>query len=205
MMSASSFHAGPPPRSTAAWVLLLYDGGAGPPHLQRHGCTMLVGMAARGCGRRDLEGCPLRCATRASAMVGGVLHPRQAVAYTRGRSTTVALDLELAGLDLGSHYFFIIKNWSLVLANIISRHQRYDVLCRATAADIKDELFFMSHKGYWIWWPTIKIGYPITKTVFIVVFIAVNQWLVIISVRCARPGWTTQLGWLSFKSSNSGN
>jgi hypothetical protein len=102
MMSVSSCHAGPPPRSTMVRVLLFYSGGAGPPHLRRRGYTMLVGTAARGRGRRDLKGGPLRRATRASVMAGGVLHPRQAAAYTRGRSMMAAPDLGLAGLDLGS-------------------------------------------------------------------------------------------------------
>jgi hypothetical protein len=98
----SSCHADPPPQSTAARVLHLYGGKAGPPRLRRHGCTVLVGMAARGRGRHDLEGGPLRCITRASVLVGDVLHSWQAAAYTRGGSTTVAPDLGLAGLDLGS-------------------------------------------------------------------------------------------------------
>jgi hypothetical protein len=92
-----------------AWVLL-YGGGAGPPYLRWRGCAVLVGMAARGCGRHDLEGCPLWHATRASMMAGGVLHPRQAVAYTRGNLMTTAPDLGLTGLDLGSRIFFIIEN-----------------------------------------------------------------------------------------------
>jgi hypothetical protein len=63
---------------------------------------VLVGMVAHRRGRRDLEGGPLQRATRASAMVGDVLHPRQAAAYVRGRSTTAAPDLGLTDLDLGS-------------------------------------------------------------------------------------------------------
>jgi hypothetical protein len=62
-----------------------------------------------GHGKCDLEGGPLQRTTRASAMADGVLHPRQAAAYTRGRSTTVALDLGLTGLDLGSRFFLLLK------------------------------------------------------------------------------------------------
>jgi hypothetical protein len=92
-----------------ARVLLLYGGGAGPPRLQRHGCVMLVCTAARRRGRRDLKEAPLRHTTRASVMAGGVLHPQQAAAYTRGRSTTTAPDLGLMDLDLGSLIFLILK------------------------------------------------------------------------------------------------
>jgi hypothetical protein len=48
MMSVSSCHPDPPPRSTVARVLLLYGGGASPPRLRRRGCTVLVGTAAHG-------------------------------------------------------------------------------------------------------------------------------------------------------------
>jgi hypothetical protein len=100
MTSASSYHVSPPPRSTAERVLLLYGGSAGPPHIQRHGCMVHVGTAACGRGRRGLEGGPLYRTTQ--ALVGSVLHPRQAAAYTRVRSTMTAPDLGLVGLDLGS-------------------------------------------------------------------------------------------------------
>jgi hypothetical protein len=83
-------------------VLLLYGSGAGPPRLRQCGCTVLVGTVAHGCGRRDLEGGPLRHATWALVMVGSVLHPWQAAAYMRGRSTTAAPDLGLMSLDLCS-------------------------------------------------------------------------------------------------------
>jgi hypothetical protein len=84
-----------------ARILLLYNGGTGSPRLRQRGCEVLVGTATHERGRRDLNGGPLRRATRASVMAGGVLHPRQAVAYTRGKSTMETLDLGLAGLDLG--------------------------------------------------------------------------------------------------------
>jgi hypothetical protein len=86
-----------------------------------------VGMAARGHGRHDLEGCPLWHATQASMMAGGVLRPRQAVAYTRGKSMTAAPDLGLTGLYLGSRIFFIIENWSLMSTDINSRHQKWTI------------------------------------------------------------------------------
>jgi hypothetical protein len=42
-------------------------------------------------------------------MTGGVLDPRQVATYTRGRSTTAALDLGLAGLDLSSQFLLLLK------------------------------------------------------------------------------------------------
>jgi hypothetical protein len=87
-----------------AQVLLLYGGGAGPPRLRRHGCTVLVGTAARGRARHDLEGGPPPMRN-----TGDVLHPWQAAAYTRDRSTTVTSDLGLTSLDLGSQIFLLLK------------------------------------------------------------------------------------------------
>jgi hypothetical protein len=89
-----------------ARVLLLYSGSAGPPRLRWCGCTVPVSIVARGCGRRDLEGGPLWRTTWASAMVGDILHPRQAVAYMRGRSMMVVPDLGLVDFDLGSQFFY---------------------------------------------------------------------------------------------------
>jgi hypothetical protein len=88
-------------------------------NLPRHGFSSTAaarvltygGVDARwpaGCGRRDLKGAPLARGSGLT-MVGGVLHPRQAATYTRGRSMTTASDLGLVDLDLGSRFFLLLN------------------------------------------------------------------------------------------------
>jgi hypothetical protein len=80
-------------------------GGVGPPHLwwwsgSSSPTTAWMCGACRHGGPRAWEARPRRQplwhVTRASTMVGGVLHSRQAPMYTRGRSTTPGPDLSLA-------------------------------------------------------------------------------------------------------------
>jgi hypothetical protein len=77
-----------------------------------------------GCGRRDLKGASLARGS-GMTMVGGVLHPRQAATYTRGRSMTTdnCLGSGSRGFSSGLTIFFIIENYFFVSADISIRNQ----------------------------------------------------------------------------------